>query len=56
LLSDPSAIEAIDVLKRDFQDHEGIGPRRVADFILGVGDNVIQADVVGFIRQLLKSI
>ncbi len=56
LLSDPSATEAIDVLRRDFQDHEGIGPRRVAEFILGDSDDVIQADVVGFITQLLQSI
>jgi hypothetical protein len=54
LLSDPSAQRSIEYLQEDFQDHEGIGPRRVAEFITGGPDDTIQADVVGFIGQLLE--
>jgi hypothetical protein len=54
LLGDRAAAEAIAVLRRDFVDHEGIGPRRVAEFQTGGPDDVIQADVVGFVRQLLQ--
>lgn len=53
LLGDPSAQQAIDYLAEDFQNHDGVGPRRVAEFITGRPDDTIQADVVGFIRQLL---
>jgi hypothetical protein len=53
LLSDPSAQQAIEYLREDFQEHEGIGPRRVAEFITGGPDDTIQSDVVGFIGQLL---
>lgn len=31
LLVDRAASEAITLLRRDFLDHDGIGPRRVAD-------------------------
>ena len=54
LLGDPATQQAIDYLKEDFQSHDGVGPRRVAEFILGAPDNVIQADVVGFIGQLIE--
>ena len=54
LLDDPSAQQAIDYLKEDFQAHNGLGARRVAEFILGAADDEIQADVVGFIGQLLE--
>jgi hypothetical protein len=54
LLGDPATQQAIDYLKEDFQSHDGVGPRRVAEFILGAPDEVIQADVVGFIRQLIE--
>ncbi len=53
LLIDSAAADAIAVLRRDFLDHEGIGPRRVAEFQTGRPDDAIQADVVGFVRQLL---
>jgi hypothetical protein len=56
LLGDPSAQQATDILKEDFQEHDGVGPRRVAEFILGTADDEIQADVVGFIGQLLKAV
>jgi len=54
LLRDPWAQEALEYLREDFLDHEGIGSRRVAEFITSGPDDIIQADVVGFIRQLLE--
>lgn len=33
--------------------HDGLGPRRVAEFLLGTADDEIQADVVGFVGQLI---
>ncbi|MDQ7783684.1 MAG: hypothetical protein RDU20_12445 [Desulfomonilaceae bacterium] len=53
LLADPVVQRSINFLKEDFQDHNGVGPRRVAEFILGTSDDEIQADVVGFIARLL---
>jgi len=53
LLGDRSAAEAIAILRRDFLDHNGLGPRRVAEFQTGGPDDAIQADVVGFVRELL---
>ena len=34
-------------------DHEGVGPRRVAEFMSGTTDDEIQSDVVGFVKALL---
>ena len=56
MLGDPSTQQAIDYLKEDFQHHDGTGPRRVAEFITGGPDDTIQADVVGFVRQLLAGV
>ncbi len=54
LLGDKSAKNAIGILKRDFLDHDGLGPRRVAEFMAGGPDEALQADVVGFIGNLLN--
>jgi hypothetical protein len=54
LLGDPSAKQAIQILNEDFLVHDGVGPRRVAEFILGTADDEIQADVVGFVGQLVE--
>lgn len=54
LLGDTAAIEAFDILRRDFFDHAGVGPRRVAEFLTGGPDDTIQADVVGFVDMLLR--
>jgi hypothetical protein len=56
LLNDPSAQEAVNILQQDFQEHDGVGARRVAEFILGTADDDTQADVVGVIAQLLERI
>ena len=53
LLNNAEAMEAMAVLRNDFLDLEGVGPRRVAEFLQGRVDDDIQADVVGFIKQLL---
>lgn len=53
LLHDESAQKALRNLRADFLDPEGIGPRRVAEFLYGRPEPDIQADVVGFVRQLL---
>ena len=55
LLADEEAQRALQVLRDDFLDHEAIGPRRGADFVRGGPDDETQADVVGFIQQLLRS-
>lgn len=53
LLDDPAGSDAMTILRRDFLDHNGVGPRRVAAFLTRGRDDAIQADVVGFVRQLL---
>jgi len=54
LLDDPLAQQAVSYLKEDFQDHDGLGARRVAEFLVGTVDSEIQADVVSFIGKLLE--
>jgi hypothetical protein len=53
LLGDIETEKALAILRRDFLDPDGVGPRRVADFIIGGRDAALQADVVGFVSQLL---
>lgn len=53
-LEDPDTSNAIAILERDFLDHDGLGPRRVAEFLTGRRDDAIQADVVGYIDALLR--
>ena len=54
LLVDPETKRAVEILQSDFSDPDKIGPRRVAEF-LGRGPNEdLEADVVGFIRDLLS--
>jgi hypothetical protein len=54
LLADKSATAAIGHLRSDFLHPNAHGPRRVAEFLYGREDPNTQADVVGFVRQLLK--
>ncbi len=53
LLADAETQKALGILRRDFLDPEGVGPRRVAEFLVGGADDEIQADVVGFVTRLL---
>jgi hypothetical protein len=54
LLGDPETKKALDILRRDFLDPQSVGPRRVAEFVIGGPDADLQADVVGFVSQLLE--
>jgi len=56
LLGDEEAQKALQVLRDDFLDHDGVGPRRVAEFLQGGPDDEIQADVVGFAAALLDAV
>lgn len=53
LLATDAAHGALAILHRDSQAIDGMGPRRVADFLLGTPDDAIQADVIGFVGRLL---
>lgn len=53
LVSEFEAKEALEILRQDFIDFDGLGPSRVAKFLTDGKDDEIQADVVGFVRQLL---
>ncbi len=51
---DPSAREALAVLKEDFAEIDSLGPRRVAEFLLGAPDDALQADVRGLVLDFLE--
>jgi hypothetical protein len=53
LLDDADAQRAVTILKRDFSEPDKVGPMRVAAFVTGGKDESLQADVVGFVGQLL---
>ncbi|MEO8196046.1 MAG: hypothetical protein ABI689_04945 [Thermoanaerobaculia bacterium] len=54
LLDDENTTRAIEILRRDFLSENGVGPRRVAEFRTGGSDDSTQADVVGFVGDLLR--
>ncbi|HKZ20355.1 MAG TPA: hypothetical protein VJQ57_09610 [Acidimicrobiia bacterium] len=56
LLGDPAASESIEILRRDFLDHDAVGPRRVAAFLVGGPDDAIRADVTGYVHALLREL
>lgn len=56
LLDDPDAERALTILKRDFSEPDAIGPMRIAAFFTGGSDANLQADVVGFVAQLLAKV
>ena len=53
LLADASAVKAMEYLRGDFQNPDSTGPRRAAEFLYGRPDADTQADVVGFVRELI---
>lgn len=53
LLDEQETQEALKILKRDFSAPDQLGPRRVAEFLYAGPDEASQADVVGFVRELL---
>jgi hypothetical protein len=56
LLADAAAVDALAVLRRDFLAHHAVGPRRVAEFMVGQPDDAIQADTVGYVQSLLDAL
>jgi hypothetical protein len=56
LLSDPSAIKAMEFKRRDFIANNSLGPRRIAQFLYDRPDPDLEADAAGFIRALLDGI
>ena len=52
---DSSTLEAMEIIRRDFTSHHGVGCRRVAEFLTGGPDDAIQADVVGFVDRFLRA-
>lgn len=54
LLDSQPGSEAIKIMSRDFTDPAAVGPARVARFLFGKPDEETQADVAGFVNQLLK--
>jgi hypothetical protein len=46
--------KALQILRRDFSDPDAVGPRRVAEFLYRTRNKELQADVAGFVRELLK--
>ena len=55
LLTDASAVKAMEYLRGDFANSDAIGPSRAAEFLYGRPDAAIQADAAGFVRQLLAA-
>jgi hypothetical protein len=53
LLNETETKESLEILKRDFSSPDQIGPRRVALFLYEGPNEELQADVVGFFRDLL---
>jgi len=53
LLHEKEAKAAIKILNEDFTNNDSVGTLRVARFIMGGIDEAIQAEVAGFVRNLL---
>ena len=54
ILHEKETQKALQILRRDFSDPDGVEPRRVAEFLYGAPNDELQADVAGFIRELLR--
>ena len=55
-LADPHVKKAVAIIRQDFATHDGLGPRRVANFLTNGPDDDIQADVVGDVLAFLQEI
>ena len=51
----PYIDDALSVIERDFCNHDGPGPIGAARFIAGGLDDEVQAEVVGYAHELLRS-
>ena len=56
LLHHPSALKAIGYLSEDFASADAVGPRRVAEFLLGAPSEGVQADAWRAVRDLLDRV
>jgi len=54
ILHEHETMKTLQLLRRDFSDPDGVGPRRVAEFLYGAPTDELQADVAGFVRELLR--
>ena len=54
ILHEQETQNALQILRRDFSDPDGVGPRRVAEFLYRSPNDELQADVAGFVRELLR--
>jgi hypothetical protein len=54
LLHEQDTQKALQILHRDFSDPDGVGPHRVAEFMYRAPNDDMQADVAGFVRELLR--
>ncbi len=52
----PQVERAMAILKEDFSNPDGLGPRCAAQFVYKGPDEVLQADVAGVINDLLRRI
>jgi hypothetical protein len=54
ILHEQETQKALEILRRDFSDPDEVGPRRVAEFLYRAPNIELQADVAGFVRELLR--
>jgi hypothetical protein len=54
ILHEHETQKALQIMRRDFSDPAGVGPRRVAEFLYRARNDETQADVAGFVRELLR--
>jgi hypothetical protein len=54
ILHEQETQKALEILLRDFSDPNGVGPHRVAEFLYAASNDELQADVAGFVRELLR--
>ena len=54
LLKEAETLKVLEILNRDFSEPDGVGPSRVARFLYDRPDADLQADVVGFVQELLS--
>lgn len=54
LLDDEATKTALSFLKTDFLDSNAIGPKRVSEFMFGRSNDNLQAEVVGFVREIIN--
>ena len=55
-LTDPHVGQALTIIRDDFTKHDGPGPMRAAEFVMGGPDNDIQADAAGLAQRLLSQL